>query len=100
VSSFAICNAAIFTVDPHDRVIKDGTLVVQDGMITQVGDDRAVTVPDGFEVIDGRGHAVQSGTTCVMDMFRYMDRRSPAARPGVARGLPQPFLYPNRNGDA
>jgi 5-methylthioadenosine/S-adenosylhomocysteine deaminase len=133
VSSFAICNAAIFTVDPHDRVIKDGTLVVQDGMITQVGDDRAVTVPDGFEVIDGRGHAVlpglvdchshsslmrgvtenmplidwlpwyqlehramteafayhsarlcylealQSGTTCVMDMFRYMDRCADAA---------------------
>ena len=133
MSGFAIRHAAIFTVDPHDRVIPDGTLVVQDGVITQVGDDRAVTVPNGCAIIDGRGRALlpglidchshsslmrgvtenmplmewlpwyqlehramteefayhsarlcylealQSGTTCVMDMFRYMDRCADAA---------------------
>lgn len=26
MTSFAICHAAIFTVDPHDRVIPDGTI--------------------------------------------------------------------------
>lgn len=131
--SFAIRHAAIFTVDPQNRVIPDGALVVQDGVITQVGNNREVTVPEGVEVIDARGHALlpglidchshsslmrgvtenmplmewlpwyqlehramteefayhsarlcylealQSGTTCVMDMFRYMDRCADAA---------------------
>ncbi|PCM44661.1 amidohydrolase family protein [Marinobacter sp. ANT_B65] len=133
MSSFAICHAAIFTVDPRDRVIPAGTLVVQDGIITQIGDDREVNIPEGCEVIDARGHALlpglidchshsslmrgvtenmplmewlpwyqlehramteefayhsarlcylealQSGTTCVMDMFRFMDRCADAA---------------------
>ena len=133
MSSFAIRHAAIFTVDSRDRVIPDATLVVEDGVISQVGDDRQVTVPETCEVIDARGHALlpglvdchshsslmrgvtenmplmdwlpwyqlehramteafayhsarlcylealQSGTTCVMDMFRYMDRCADAA---------------------
>tara|TARA_R110002074_G_scaffold108382_6_gene233950 strand:+ start:78 stop:1424 length:1347 start_codon:yes stop_codon:yes gene_type:complete len=133
MSSFAIRHAAIFTVDPRDRVVPAGTLVVQDGIITQIGDDREVNIPEGCEVIDARGHALlpglidshshsslmrgvtenmplmewlpwyqlehramteefayhsarlcylealQSGTTCVMDMFRFMDRCADAA---------------------
>ncbi|UZD67215.1 amidohydrolase [Marinobacter sp. AN1] len=133
MSSFAICNAAIFTVDPPNRVIPDGTLVVEDGTIVRVGDSREITVPGDCEVIDGKGcallpglidchshsslmrgvtenmplmewlpwyqlehramteefayhsarlcylEALQSGTTCVMDMFRYMDRCADAA---------------------
>ena len=133
MSSFAIRHAAIFTVDSRDRVIPDGTLVVEDGVISQVGEDSQVTVPEACEVIDARGHALlpglvdchshsslmrgvtenmplmdwlpwyqlehramtetfayhsarlcylealQSGTTCVMDMFRYMDRCADAA---------------------
>ncbi|MBZ2169334.1 amidohydrolase family protein [Marinobacter sp. F4216] len=133
MSSFAIRHAAVFTVDPENRVIPDGTVVVENGVITQTGDDREVTIPEGCEVVDGRGHALmpglidshshsslmrgvtenmqlmdwlpwyqlehramteefayhsarlcylealQSGTTCVMDMFRYMDRCADAA---------------------
>jgi len=133
MSDFAIRHAAIFTIDSRDRVIPDGTLVVEDGVITQVGDDRQVNIPEACEVIDARGHALlpglidchshsslmrgvtenmplmewlpwyqlehrvmtedfayhsarlcylealQSGTTCVMDMFRYMDRCADAA---------------------
>ena len=133
MSSFAIRHAAIFTVDPRDRVVPAGTLVVQDGIITQIGYDREVNIPEGCEVIDARGHALlpglidchshsslmrgvtenmplmewlpwyqlehramteefayhsarlcylealQSGTTCVMDMFRFMDRCADAA---------------------
>ncbi|QSP95353.1 amidohydrolase [Marinobacter salinisoli] len=133
MSSFAIRHAAVFTVDPNNRVIPDGTVVVENGVITQVGDDREVTIPEGCEIIDGHGHALmpglvdchshsslmrgvtenmqlmdwlpwyqlehramteefayhsarlcylealQSGTTCVMDMFRYMDRCADAA---------------------
>lgn len=131
--SFAIRNAAIFTVDSRNRVIPDGTLLVEEGVITRVGDDRDIDLPEGCQVIDGRGHALlpglvdchshsslmrgvtenlplmewlpwyqlehramteafayhsarlcylealQSGTTCVMDMFRYMDRCADAA---------------------
>jgi len=133
MTTFAIRNAAIFTVDPHNRVIPDGTLVVEDGLITCVGEATAVAIPAGCEVIDGRGHALlpglidchshsslmrgvtenmplmewlpwyqlehramteefayhsarlcylealQAGTTCVMDMFRFMDRCADAA---------------------
>jgi len=133
MSSFAIRHAAIFTVDPRDRVIPAGTLVVQDGIITRIGDDREVNIPEDCQVIDARGHALlpglidchshsslmrgvtenmplmewlpwyqlehramteefayhsarlcylealQSGTTCVMDMFRFMDRCADAA---------------------
>ena len=133
MSSFALCHAAIFTVDPANRVIADGALVVEDGVIRQVGDIKEVTIPEGVEVIDAGGHALlpglidchshsslmrgvtenmplmewlpwyqlehramteefayhsarlcylealQSGTTCVMDMFRYMDRCADAA---------------------
>ncbi|MFN2362176.1 MAG: amidohydrolase family protein [Marinobacter sp.] len=133
MSSFAICHAAIFTVDSRDRVIPDGTVVVEDGVIRQVGYDGQVTIPEACDTIDARGHALlpglidchshsslmrgvtenmplmdwlpwyqlehramteafayhsarlcylealQSGTTCVMDMFRYMDRCADAA---------------------
>lgn len=133
MSSFAIRDAAIFTVDPDNRVIPDGTLVVQDGVITRLGEDTEVSLPEGCEVIDAQGHALlpglidvhshsslmrgvtenmplmewlpwyqlehramtetyayhsarlcylealQAGTTCVMDMFRFMDRCADAA---------------------
>ncbi|RBW48813.1 amidohydrolase family protein [Marinobacter sp. F3R11] len=133
MSSFAIRHAAIFTADPGDRVIPVGTLVVQDGIITRIGEDGDVNIPEDCKVIDARGHALlpglidchshsslmrgvtenmplmewlpwyqlehramteefayhsarlcylealQSGTTCVMDMFRFMDRCADAA---------------------
>ncbi|MAM00145.1 amidohydrolase family protein [Hydrocarboniclastica marina] len=133
MSAFAICNVAIFTIDQGNRIIPEGTLVVEDGRIAQVGESEHVTVPMYCEVIDGRGYALlpglidchshsslmrgitenmplmewlpwyqlehramteefayhsarlcylealQSGTTCVMDMFRYMDRCADAA---------------------
>ncbi|MGM0570249.1 amidohydrolase family protein [Marinobacter sp.] len=133
MTRFAICNAAIFTVDPRNRVIPDGTLVVEEGVIARLGDSREIPVPADCEVIDGKGYALmpglidchshsslmrgvtenmplmdwlpwyqlehramteefayhsarlcylealQSGTTCVMDMFRYMDRCADAA---------------------
>lgn len=133
MTGFAIRNTAIFTVDSGNRVIPDGTLVVEDGQITAVGEAAVVNIPSGCEVIEGRGRALlpglidchshsslmrgvtenmplmdwlpwyqlehramteefayhsarlcylealQSGTTCVMDMFRYMDRCADAA---------------------
>lgn len=131
---FAITHVAIFTVDPRNRVIPDGTVVVEDDRIVAVGPSAEVAIPKGAKVIDGAGkhalmpglvdshshsslmrgvtenmplmewlphyqlehralteedafhsarlcylEALKSGTTCVMDMFRFMDRCADAA---------------------
>ncbi|HST57708.1 MAG TPA: CIA30 family protein [Longimicrobium sp.] len=41
------------------RVIPSATVVVRDGMITSVG--AAAAIPDGAEVVDGRGHTLLPG---------------------------------------
>jgi len=133
VSQFALRDAAIFTVDPHNRVIPRGTLIVQDGRISAVGPSDELIIPPGVPVIDASGHALlpglidahshsslmrgvtenmqlmewlpyyqlehralteeyafhsarlcylealKSGTTCVMDMYRFMHRCADAA---------------------
>ena len=133
MSQFALRDAAIFTVDPHNRVIPRGTLIVQDGRISAVGPSDELIIPPGMPVIDASGHALlpglidahshsslmrgvtenmqlmewlpyyqlehralteeyafhsarlcylealKSGTTCVMDMYRFMHRCADAA---------------------
>ncbi|UJJ33142.1 amidohydrolase family protein [Halopseudomonas maritima] len=133
MSQFALHDAAIFTVDPHNRVIPRGTLIVEDGRISAVGPSDEVIIPPGMPVIDASGHALlpglidahshsslmrgvtenmqlmewlpwyqlehralteeyayhsarlcylealKSGTTCVMDMYRFMARCADAA---------------------
>ncbi|KAA0694128.1 amidohydrolase [Halopseudomonas laoshanensis] len=133
MNRFAIRNAALFTVDPHNRVIANGILIVEDGRIRALGEASDITVPDGYPIIDAEGHALlpglidchshtslmrgvtenmqlmdwlpyyqlehralteeyayhsarlcylealKSGTTCVMDMYRFMHRCADAA---------------------
>ena len=133
MNSFAIQNAALFTVDPANRVIPNGTLIVTDGRISALGNASELNIPDGIAVLDARGHALlpglidchshsslmrgvtenlqlmewlpyyqlehralteeyafhsarlcylealKSGTTCVMDMYRFMHRCAEAA---------------------
>ncbi|WOD11411.1 amidohydrolase [Pseudomonas sp. NyZ704] len=133
MNRFAIRNAALFTVDPHNRVIANGTLIVEDGRISALGEAGEITIPDGYPIIDAEGHALlpglidchshsslmrgvtenmqlmdwlpyyqlehralteeyayhsarlcylealKSGTTCVMDMYRFMHRCADAA---------------------
>ena len=133
MNHFALHDAAIFTVDPHNRVIPRGTLIVEDGRISAVGPSDEVIIPPGMPVIDASGHALlpglidahshsslmrgvtenmqlmewlpwyqlepralteeyayhsarlcylealKSGTTCVMDMYRFMARCADAA---------------------
>lgn len=133
MNQFALTNAAIFTVDPRNRVIPRGTLIVEDGRISAVGPSDEVIIPPGMPVIDASGHALlpglidahshsslmrgvtenmqlmewlpyyqlehralteeyafhaarlcylealKSGTTCVMDMYRFMHRCADAA---------------------
>ncbi|GGE58359.1 N-ethylammeline chlorohydrolase [Halopseudomonas oceani] len=133
MNHFALRDAAIFTVDPDNRVIPHGTLIVEDGRISAVGPSDEVIIPPGMPVIDASGHALlpglidahshsslmrgvtenmqlmewlpyyqlehrtlteeyafhsarlcylealKSGTTCVMDMYRFMHRCADAA---------------------
>ena len=133
MNHFALHDAAIFTVDPGNRVIPRGTLIVEDGRISAVGPSDEVIIPPGMPVIDASGHALlpglidahshsslmrgvtenmqlmewlpyyqlehraltedyafhsarlcyldalKSGTTCVMDMYRFMHRCADAA---------------------
>ncbi|WP_321349462.1 amidohydrolase [Halopseudomonas oceani] len=133
MNHFALRDAAIFTVDPDNRVIPRGTLIVDNGRISAVGPSDEVIIPPGMPVIDASGHALlpglidahshsslmrgvtenmqlmewlpyyqlehralteeyafhsarlcylealKSGTTCVMDMYRFMHRCADAA---------------------
>ncbi|MDL2198682.1 amidohydrolase [Halopseudomonas aestusnigri] len=133
MNHFALHDAAIFTVDPGNRVIPRGTLIVEDGRISAVGPSDELIIPPGMPVIDASGHALlpglidahshsslmrgvtenmqlmewlpyyqlehralteeyafhsarlcylealKSGTTCVMDMYRFMHRCADAA---------------------
>lgn len=134
MSVTVIRNAIIFTVDPHDRVLANGNLVVRDGRIEAIGQGAQMPLPEAAKVIDCQGRmalmpglvdahshsslmrgvvenmqlmewlphyqlehramntedayhaarlcyleALQNGTTCVMDMYRFMHRCADAA---------------------
>lgn len=134
MNRFAIRNAAIFTVDPANRVVSNGTLLVEDGRIAAVGPTAAIDIPPGTSIIEAEGkhvlmpglvdchshsslmrgvtenmqmmdwlpqyqlehralteedayhaarlcylEALKNGTTCVMDMYRFMARCADAA---------------------
>lgn len=51
-----ITNVVIFTVDSRDTVIRNGTVIVENGLIAAVGSKEAIPLPsDADEIIDGRG---------------------------------------------
>ncbi|MFM2479793.1 amidohydrolase family protein [Celerinatantimonas sp. YJH-8] len=51
-----ITNAIVFTVDPNNTVIRNGTLIIEDGKISAIGRKEAIALPaDADEIIDGHG---------------------------------------------
>ena len=48
------------------------TVVVKDGVISEVGDIREVTIPDGATVIDGSGHTLMPGMIGLHNHTFYM----------------------------
>ena len=54
----AIINA---TLVMRDHLIPDGILMMEDGVIVQLGDQRNVTVPEGCQIIDAEGLYVGPG---------------------------------------
>ncbi len=134
MNNYIIKNAIVFTVNSQDEVIPNGTVIIQNGRIAQVGRSDRVLLPSNLPVIDAKGRmalipglidvhshssllrgftenrqlmdwlpeyqlehqvlteedayaaallcyseAVKSGTTSVMDMYRYMHRCAEAA---------------------
>src|SRR3712207_555615 len=53
----------------RERVLRDQTVVVRDGLITEVGDARRVRVPAGALRIDGRGKYLLPG---LVDMHTHL----------------------------
>ena len=134
MNRFALTNLIIFTVDAHNRIFTNGTLLVEDDRIKAVGPAQAIDLPPDIPVqdcggrsvllpglVDSHSHssllrgvtenmpllewlpqyqlehralteddafhaarlcyleALKNGTTCVLDMYRFMDRCADAA---------------------
>lgn len=56
----AFTNVSVFHPDDA-RVVEQQTVLVERDLITRVGDEKAVTVPDGARVIDGEGRYLIPG---------------------------------------
>ena len=69
-------SATLMTVDPTDRIIEDGWLVIEDGRIAEIGAAGTRPAPTGFDrVTDLSGHLLMPGlvnahTHSVMVLFR------------------------------
>lgn len=48
-------NFIILTIDPDDRIIRGGCLVIEHGKITAIGPMESIQSPLGAEVVDGHG---------------------------------------------
>ncbi len=143
----AITNAIIYTVNPKDKVWREGTIVWDGERIIAVGSTKTTPIPEGAEVINGKGRiavlpglidvhthssllkgfsenlnllnwlgvyqrehqvlteqdvyaaalisyleAVKGGTTCVLDMYRFMHRCADAAGDLGIRACLAPYV--------
>ncbi len=150
----AIHNAILFTVNPSNTVIRQGTIVWENDKITHIGHSDKIKIPESAEVIDGKGRmavlpglidahshssllkgfsenlslinwlgeyqrehqvlteedayyaalisyleAIKGGTTCVLDMYRYMHRCADAANTLGMRAFLAPYVadHPEKN---
>lgn len=60
MKSFAFLNVNVIPMD-REQVLEDHTVIVENGRITTVGPANEVSVPQGIEEIDGRGHYLMPG---------------------------------------
>ncbi len=60
VDAFALRGASVLPMT-SDEVLRDQTIVVEDGRISALGDSAAVDVPDGVPIIDATGLFVMPG---------------------------------------
>jgi imidazolonepropionase-like amidohydrolase len=68
-SVVAFVNVQVIPMD-RERVLADQTVIVRDGRIAAVGDREAVSIPEGAQVIDGRGGYLLPG---LVDMHVHIE---------------------------
>lgn len=69
----ALTGARIITMN-GDKVIENGTIVIDGNKILAVGEAASVTIPDGAKVIDAKGKTIMPGLVDVhahLGQFRY-----------------------------
>lgn len=52
---YAIVAAKVCTADESDRVVDNAVILVKDGKVERIGRQSEVAIPDGYQVIDGKG---------------------------------------------
>lgn len=45
------------------RILKDQTVLIKDGVISEFGPSETITIPEGTQVIEGNGHYLMPGLT-------------------------------------
>ena len=79
----AFVGVSVIPMD-KERVLKDQTVIVQNGRITEIGDAKKIKIPAGASKIDGRGKFLMPG---IVDMHLHL---SPGE--GVGDDLPSQQL--------
>ena len=83
--SLLITNATVLTVDPEDRVIEDGAVLVADGRVAAVGPSAGIEAahPGAARVIDGSGKVVLPGFVSTHNHVGYTFFRGRAEDMGL-----------------
>jgi imidazolonepropionase-like amidohydrolase len=69
----ALKNAKIITMH-SDQVIENGTIIIKDGKIWNVGETNKTMIPKGAEIIDLKGRTIMPG---IIDMHSHMTATYP-----------------------
>lgn len=77
-ATFAITNVSVIPMT-SETVLKNATVLVQDGRILQVGPSANVKVPEGTRQVDGRGKFLIPGLAD-MHVHLFMDEGAPKER--------------------
>jgi cytosine/adenosine deaminase-related metal-dependent hydrolase len=61
MTTLALVNGIVLTMDEHRRLISRGTVLIEDEHIAAVGSADEVVVPSNAEIIEAEGHVVMPG---------------------------------------
>lgn len=60
INTFVFQSVNLITM-VNDQVLKNQTVVVEDGLITAIGDAHTIPIPEGAHIIQGQGHYLMPG---------------------------------------
>jgi len=70
--NYALTNATIITMNGSNKVIENGTIIIKENIIEQIGEN--IPIPNGVEIIDCKGKTIMPGLVDVhahLGTFRY-----------------------------